>query len=77
MKFFEGKTPTEKNKIIAAIVLGVLSLFALYLAFWPSGKKTTVTASVSPTPKPSPSPGDKSNFEMPSVDAQDSNIRRR
>jgi hypothetical protein len=71
MKFFEGKTPTERNKIIAAIVLGVLSLFALYLAFWPSSKKTTVTASVSPTPKPSPSPGEKSNFEMPSVDAQD------
>jgi hypothetical protein len=72
MKFFEGKTPTERNKIIAAIVLGVLSLFALYLAFGPSGKKTTVTASVSPTPKLSPSPGtDKSNFEIPSVDAQD------
>lgn len=72
MKLFEGKTPTERNKIIAAIVLGVLSLFALYLAFWPSSKKTTVTASTSPTPKPSPSPGaDKKDFEMPSMDAQD------
>jgi hypothetical protein len=71
MKFFEGKTPTERNKIIAAIVLGALSLFALYLAFGPSGKKTTVTAVVSPTPKPSPSPGDKSNFDIPTVDAQD------
>lgn len=71
MKLFEGKTPTERNKIIAAIVLGALSLFALYLAFGPSGKKTTITASVSPTPKPSPSPGDRSNFEIPNVDTQD------
>lgn len=71
MKLFEGKTPTERNKILAAIVLGVLSLFALYLAFWPSGKKTTVTASISPTPKPSASPADKRDFEIPSLDAQD------
>ena len=72
MKFFEGKTPTERNKIIAAIVLGVLSLFALYLAFWPSGKKTTITAGTSSTPKPSPTAGrDKRDFEIPSLDAQD------
>lgn len=72
MKLFEGKTPTERNKIIAAIVLGVLSLFALYLAFWPSSKKTTVTATTSPTPKPSASPGgNKQDFDLPSIAAQD------
>ncbi|MEO7660209.1 MAG: hypothetical protein ABIV48_11395, partial [Pyrinomonadaceae bacterium] len=56
MVLFEGKTPTERNKIIAAIVLGVVALFALYLAFGPSfggGTTTTVTVGkASPTPKP-------------------------
>ena len=50
---FAGKTPTERNKLIAAIVLGVLALSALYITFGGSlfGSKTTVTA-VKPTPKP-------------------------
>ncbi len=57
MKIFAGKSPTERNKIIAAGVLGVLSLFSLYLAFGGSlfsSRKTSVTVSVSPTPTPSP-----------------------
>ena len=29
MKIFEGKSPAERNKIIAAIVIGVLALLAL------------------------------------------------
>lgn len=72
MKLFEGKSPTERNKIIAAMVLGLLSLVALYFAFGPSGKKTTTTASKSPTPKPSVSPGTSSEQQMPSLDAIDS-----
>ena len=50
---FAGKTPTERNKLIAAIVLGVLALSALYLAFGGSlfGGKTSVTVK-NPTPKP-------------------------
>lgn len=72
MKLFEGKSPTERNKIIAAMVLGLLSLVALYLAFGPSGKKTTTTASKSPTPKPSVSPGSAPEQQMPSLDAIDS-----
>lgn len=54
MKLFEGKSPAERNKIIAAIVLGVASLTSLYLAFGQSffGGKTTVTVSASPTPRP-------------------------
>lgn len=58
--------------MIAAMVLGLLSLVALYLAFWPSGKKTTTTASKSPTPKPSVSPGTAPEQQMPSLDAIDS-----
>lgn len=57
MKIFAGKSPTERNKIIAASVLGFLSLFSLYLAFGGSifsSRKTSVTVSVSPTPTPSP-----------------------
>lgn len=53
MNLFAGKSSTERNKIIAALVLGVLSLGALFFAFGPSfssGTKITVTAS--PTPKP-------------------------
>lgn len=56
MNIFAGKSPTERNKIIAAAVLGVMSLFSLYLAFGGSifsSRKTTVTVSASPTPTPS------------------------
>ena len=55
-----GKTSTERNKIIAAGVLGVVSLFALYFAFGSSlvgGSSTTrVTVKASPTPKAASSP---------------------
>ncbi len=55
MKIFEGKSPEERNKIIAAIVLGVLAVLALTYTFsgmfFPS-RKTNVTVNVSPTPTP-------------------------
>ncbi len=69
MKLFEGKTPTERNKIIAALALGVTALLALTYTF--SGiffsSKPTVTVTVSPTPKASPSPksGDTQNTTLP------------
>jgi hypothetical protein len=74
MKLFEGKSPTERNKIIAAGVLGVLSLFSLWLAFGGSifSGTPTVTVTASPTPKTSPSPnatGD--DAQMPSADEQE------
>ncbi len=59
MKIFEGKTPTERNKIIAASVLGIMALFSLYLAFGGSlfsSSKTTVTVTASPSPSPNGSP---------------------
>lgn len=58
MKIFQGKSPTERNKIIAALVLGGLALFAIgynVIGFFPS-RKTSVTVSTSPTPKASLSP---------------------
>lgn len=78
MKLFEGKTPTERNKIIAAIVLGVMAVVTLYLAFLgnPFGGKTVrAGASPTPTPKASPSPGANArNFDVPTKEEQESYI---
>lgn len=66
MNLFEGKSPAERNKIIAASVLGGLALISLWFAFGGSffgGSKTTVTVST-PTPKPSPS-RDLEEVKMP------------
>ena len=64
MNIFAGKSPTERNKIIAAAVLGVMSLFSLYLAFGGSifsSRKTTVAVTTSPTPTPSPTNASDTN----------------
>jgi len=55
MNPFAGKSQTERNKIIAALVLGVLALGSLFFAFGGSifSKSPKVTVSVSPTPSPS------------------------
>jgi hypothetical protein len=61
MELFAGKTPAERNKIIAAIGLGALALIALYMAFGPSirGKASAVT------PVPSPSVPTESRNQNP------------
>lgn len=65
---FAGKTPTERNKLIAAIVLGVLALSALYITFGGSlfGSKTTVAVK-----KPTPKPKVNSNVPQAAVPTQD------
>ncbi|MEP7039807.1 MAG: hypothetical protein ABI891_15845 [Acidobacteriota bacterium] len=75
MKIFEGKTPTERNKLIAAIVLGVMAVIALTYTFsgmfFSSKKKTTVAVSISPTPTPKTSTtGNPQNASLPSQDDQ-------
>jgi hypothetical protein len=54
MKIFEGKSPSERKKIIAAMALGALALLTLTYTFggmfFGGGRKTTVTVNVSPTP---------------------------
>jgi len=57
MKLFEGKSPTERNKIIVALVLGVLSVLAIgNMIFQPfSGSRKTVV-NMSPTPAATASP---------------------
>lgn len=57
MGLFEGKSSTERNKIIAAAVLGIVALITLYFAFGRSlfsSSKTTATAKASATPTPKP-----------------------
>ncbi|HEX8142256.1 MAG TPA: IPT/TIG domain-containing protein [Pyrinomonadaceae bacterium] len=45
MALLEGKTPSERNKLIAAIVLGVLALVALSYMFFGSSSTTTTRTS--------------------------------
>lgn len=77
MNPFAGKSSTERNKMIAAIVLGVLALAALFVAFggtsmFSSGAKITVTAS--PTPKPAASvPTNPNDFTIPTQAEQNLN----
>ena len=77
MKIFEGKSASERNKVIAAIVLGVLAVVSLFFAFGRgmfASSATTITVKVSPTPTPKttsrPNPGD---VAMPTQDAQNFN----
>ncbi|HEV7698905.1 MAG TPA: IPT/TIG domain-containing protein [Pyrinomonadaceae bacterium] len=75
MNLFEGKTSTERNKIIAAGVLGLVALVALYLAFGRSmfsSSTTTVKVTTSPTPRPPSAPnGGSATVAMPTVTEQD------
>jgi hypothetical protein len=63
MNIFEGKTPSEKKKLIAAMVLGALALLTLVYNFSGmfGGRKTTVNVSISPTPTATLSPGGSGN----------------
>ncbi len=75
MGLFEGKTTTERNKIIAAGVLGVVALVALYLAFGSSffgSKPTTVTVTTkSPAAtRPNVATSTTGDRALPSADDQ-------
>ena len=53
MKIFEGKSPAERNKIIAAGVLGAMALLVVVyniMSLYPSRKTSVTVASASPTP---------------------------
>jgi hypothetical protein len=58
MKLFEGKTPAERNKIIAALALGAISFIAIvYVFFGDSIFGSPARAQPSPTPKVSKTTG--------------------
>jgi hypothetical protein len=53
MALLEGKTPADRNKMIAAVVLGAIALISLAYMFLGSSSKPTTTSS-GPKTKPSP-----------------------
>lgn len=76
MGLFEGKTTTERNKIIAAGVLGLVALIALYFAFgrslFSSSPNVSVSVKSSPTPRSNvPAPSNAENSKMPTASEQD------
>lgn len=80
MALLEGKSPAEKKKIVAAAILGVVSLFALYMAFGRSffgGSTTTATVKVSTTPTPKTTGSTSTNnnqFRLPTKTEDDLNM---
>src|SRR5947209_358879 len=67
MTLFQGKTPAERNKMIAAIVLPVIALvFIIYMFSGPSKPNNVAT---SPTPKPTPkrTPGLQGSTPQPDM----------
>lgn len=73
MKLFEGKTKSERNKLIAAILLGVACFAVLFFAFGRgmfSGGSKTATAKPSPTPKKTTSGAKDPALNMPSPEQQ-------
>ena len=71
------KTPADRNKLIAAVALGLLALIALYFAFgrglFGSSTPTTVKVTTSPTPRTSSAPAtaNAAPVSMPSQTEQD------
>jgi hypothetical protein len=70
---FEGKSPSERNKLIAAMALGGMALLSLVYTFggtfFGGSKARTVNVNVSPTPTASASPGARAandTFQLPS-----------
>jgi hypothetical protein len=65
-----GKTTSERNKMIAAVVLGVVALSSLYLAFGRGifSGSTTVAVEAKPTPKVGSPSSDTKSVNMPSHD---------
>ena len=74
MNLFAGKSPTERNKIIAAVVLGVMAVTALGYSLvgnpFAAKKKTTVTVSASPK-LPAAARTETANAALPTADETD------
>ncbi len=73
MKIFEGKTPAERNKIIAAAVLGAMVLVVIVyniMTLYPSKKTVVAVTTASPTPTASP----RANSETAGMPTKDDQI---
>jgi hypothetical protein len=73
MKIFEGKSPAERNKTIAALALGTMALIALFYTFGGMffGTKKTITVTTSPTPAKTASPQTSQITNLPSQEETD------
>jgi len=72
MKLFEGKSPSERNKIIVALVLGVLSVLALgNMIFAPFSSSRKVTVTVSPTATATAAPNRTGDVVVTALPRQD------
>lgn len=73
MAITTGKSTTERNKMIAAVVLGLIALIALYLAFGRSlfGSSTTAKTTTSPTPTRNVAPQNNGDRVIPTQSEQD------
>lgn len=66
-----SKTAAERNKLIAAILLGVLALGALYFAFGRSlFSSSATTVKATPTPKINVTVKDPNKFTLPTAEEQ-------
>lgn len=73
MKIFEGKSPAERNKIIAAGVLGAMALLVVVyniMNLYPSRKASVTVTSASPTPTGSP----RRNLEVVSMPSREEEL---
>jgi hypothetical protein len=75
MKLFEGKTKSERNKMIAAIILGAACLIVLFFAFGRNMFSSGPTTAKSTKPSPTPAKGSTSRTsgdrpQMPAVEDQ-------
>jgi len=74
MAFLEGKTATEKKQIIAAGVLGLVALVALYMAFGRSffgGSSSSASTKSTPTPRPTASSTGGDTTALPTESQKD------
>ncbi|HEV2706615.1 MAG TPA: hypothetical protein VGV59_11865 [Pyrinomonadaceae bacterium] len=66
MALFEGKTPAERNKMIAAVVLGLLALIFMWrMLFGGTTKKTSTNAKATASPSRAPGTGPLSQTPEP------------
>ena len=72
MALFEGKTPAERNKMIAAIALPLVALIFIFYMFSGPSKPSTASSAPTPTARRTPRPtGERATTGSTQTDAGD------